>query len=182
MSDDTPLTEHDIEILTPLSRAVRARMLLHGDVGPLLRMPLPLADEVIAASYLAYLAWIRARVPGRMLGNRPAYEARSTMGSRLRTAARRSGSLADWGRQLFERTGARVSDLRTDDALWWHETQRALAHRWRALATDAALSEVCVGMQLLDEWLRLVPVPTADAPSTEPAIISHTEPGSSHGA
>ena len=114
-SRDRALTEHEVEILRAVPRHERARMLLRGEVGPLGPLgALALEPGVAALAYLAYLVWIRARVPPNgMFAGKPGYEAATMLRSRVLTAGRQSGSLVDFGHNLFRRCKQSIAALTT---------------------------------------------------------------------
>lgn len=151
----TLLTDHDVEILTPRPRHERAAMLLTGRCGPLVGAPYE--HDVAAVAYVAYLAWIRARVPGNMLGGKPGYEAAETLGHRVRIAGQCSGSLGDFGHDLFRRLGLSIAALTAEDAIWWRLAQVTHGAHWSRLQERQTLTEAVVAVGLLDELLRSLP-------------------------
>lgn len=159
MSTVALLSDHDKEILSPLPRHERTRLLLTGQCGPLLA--LPYGPDAAAIAYVIYLAWIRARVPGHMLSGRPGYEAAETLRTRVFAASRRAGTLDDFGHELFRRLRLSISQLATADAVWWRVARAQHGHRWLHLSDERTLTDACVAVRLLDDLLREVPATDA---------------------
>ena len=167
------LTDHDLEILTPMPRHERASTLLTGRLGPL--AAIPSEPPVAAVAYVIYLAWIRARVPGHMLAGRPGFEAADTMRSRVLAAGRRSGSLEQFGIELFRRLRLSMIGLPTADALWWRAARVAHGDHWRHLSTESVLTDALQAVRLLDDLLRLVPAVGTEATTTDPTTVEPAE-------
>lgn len=138
--------------LRPLPRPERARVLLTGEAGPLLASPF--TPAVAAMAYLVWTAYQRARVPGNFLAGRPSYEAIDTLGSRLRSAVRRSTGLEAFGVDLYQRLGMRAAGLGAEDLRWWLVARETHASAWRALSTDDAISNVLMAVRCFDDFNR----------------------------
>lgn len=152
-ADTTHFAAEALDRLAPLDRHERAMLVLTGEVGPLFSCPL--SPPRAMAAYVVYLAWIRARVPGEFLSGRPGYEAWKTMQFRVATAARRAGSLREFGPELFRRLKLQIVGLSAHDALWWATVRdRVDLTGWRDLSQDEALTDVVQGAKMLDELLR----------------------------
>lgn len=133
-------------------RHAQAMAMLMGTIGPL-DESVAFSPDVAAAAYMAHLAWVYGRTGGILKG-RPGYEAAELLGSRVRAAASRSGSFAEWGSSLLADVGVRLERLRADDLLWWRARCRLIgADNWRRLRQRHVLEEVVCAQALLKDWL-----------------------------
>lgn len=87
-----------------------------------------------------------------MLTNGKPFEIRARWASRVRSAATRSDSMHTWGVELMRAVGCRLSDLPTEDRLWWREVSEG--QPWDALRDRAVLEEIITAAEVLAEVLR----------------------------
>lgn len=148
------LTPEDIAAASGITRAQWSQDFLRGRVGPLADMGCEFGGDVSVAAYMVHVAWGQGWTRGHLSG-RPGYEAVDMMGSRVRAAASRSGSLAEWGSSLVRDVGGRLEAMHADDLLWWRR-QVALAtpNVWRRLRQRQQLEDVLAAWGILRDALR----------------------------
>lgn len=161
-------------LLADRPRHLAALTLLSGGQhqrGPLADAQVDFGAEV---AQLAYLVWLAYGLGRRgMLGGRPGYEAIQTLASRVRAAAGRAGSLAEFRVELLGRHGLDVGPehMRQDDLLWWHRLCQApdAASTWRRLRRPDRLQEVIEAAKLLitEGWLWETHPKRETTPTTE---------------
>lgn len=145
----------DPQLMTDLSQAPRhkqAEVLLSGPESPL-PDAVRFSHGVAGLAYMAFLAYTHGRRKG-VLGGKPGYEAVEILGSRMRSAATRAGSLDEWAHELLGSLRVEITELRMDDRLWWrgflalHDGIQT-----RRLLQRATLAEVGTASELLRDWI-----------------------------